>query len=225
MSHTAKSSAGGPGWRALALATTLTGVLFAARAVAADVTAGAAAPSSGVAAGFVPLDSADQLKAYYFVFTRTPADRAEFTRYALNLGQAAVQAADDLADKAVERAKADADIILDLKDVSLNNYDASKQAFPMDNRLFLGKLGYYFDDSPYHYFYTNPSNLNPLPCPDPAVARTIDERVNAYKLFEMKVYGRVTGADATDKSVAVKIAKIELFDDGGHLLFERNAGE
>ena len=224
MSHTAKSSAGGAGWRALALASTLIGAMSIARAEATEVTAGAAAPP-GVAAGFVPLDSADQLKAYYFVFTRTPVDRAEFTRYALNQGKAAVQAAGDLADKAVERARAGADVMFDLKDISLNNYDAAKQAFPMDNRLFLGKLGYYFDDSPYHYFYTNPSSLNPLPCPDPAIVRTIDDRVNAYKLFEMKVYGRVTGADATDKSVAVKIAKIELLDDGGHLLFERNAGE
>jgi hypothetical protein len=214
--------------RALAMATALalSGTAWNVRADPAEVH-----QSGAVSAGanhFVTLEDADQLKAHYFVHAHVPVDYGEFTRYPRNpdkvtAGQDGTPQAQ--ADNAVSLAKASADVLLDLKDISLNNFDATAQAFPMDNRLFLGPLGYYFDDSPYHYFYANPKGLNPLPCADPAVARTIDDEVKAYRHFEMKVYGRVVGANAHDKSVAIRIVKIELLDDGGRLLFDRNAGD
>lgn len=218
----------GTTWRVLAMATALalSGAASNVRAAPAEVHESGAAPAA--ANHLVALDSADQLKAYYFVYSRVPIDYGEFTRYPRNLDKAGAEqngTPQAQADNALSRAKASADVLLDLKDISLNNYDATAQAFPMDNRLFFGPLGYYFDNSPYHYIYANPKGLNPLPCADQAIAKTIDDAVTAYRHFEMKVYGRVVGADAHDKSVAIKIVKIELLDDGGRFLFERDAGE
>ncbi|MEJ2346884.1 MAG: hypothetical protein P8076_16255 [Gammaproteobacteria bacterium] len=183
-----------------------------------------AAPALPLKAGYRTLGNAFRLKAYYYAYAHTPAVPAEFTRYrgdekAAGTGLSAKVAA------AVHAARTHPGVVLELGEVALRQYDPERQAFPMDNRLFIQGMRYYFDVSPYHYVFADARGLNPLPCRDPATVAEIGRLVAAYRQFAMRVYGQVVSADPKQNAVVIRVQTVQVFGPGGHLLLERSGGE
>lgn len=199
---------------------------------------GMAAPALGVggsspAAGHAVLGSALQLKAYYYAYSGAPPAYREFGGYAgdqLQLadgasGTAIKPSVKAQIDKAVAAAKRQPAVMLDLKQIALHQYDASARAFPMDNRLFVQGMKFYFDVSPFHYRYDDVPKTDGVPCVDAGVVTKVDEMVKNYRQFNIRLYGRVKAADRETKSVTIHLTKFELLDDHDQLLMSQAMGD
>lgn len=210
--------------RGMIAATLLLAGALALPAGAAE-TATAIPPAPPLLAGYVPLRSAFQLKAYYYAYAHAKVEDNEFVRYPGDTtGKAEGATLRQAVAAAVADARAHADVVLLLTPVALQRYDAARRAFPLDNRLFVPGMEYYFDVSPYHYVYGKTSLANAVPCADPRLAARIDAMVRNYRQFNMRVYGKVTAADAATKAVVIRVSEIQLFDDAHHLLLTRAIG-
>lgn len=176
-----------------------------------------------IPAPYQRLDSADLLKGYFFADAKVAPVAAEFTRYQGDV-DAAERGAANRVQAAMAAARKSAFVVLDLPDIGLHRYDGNTYAFPMDNRLFVPGMSYYFDNSPYHFVYTNPQGLNPFPCRDPLLVERIDQAVARYETFRIRVYGQVMGADAGDHAVSVRLIKVQLLDKAGQVLLTHDVG-
>ncbi len=187
---------------------------LAAFLLAAPLARAADAPPPAAA---LALDSADLLKAYIFATAHQTPPAAEFTRY---MGDD-VQGGPDGAARAraaMNRVRGHPAVVFTLDNIALHAYDPARKAFPMDNKIFVPGQEYSFDVSPYHYVFTNPDGLNPLPCADAAEIARIGTLIKADPWLRLRVYGRVAGADLIQHRLSIRLVRVELLDRQGALL-------
>ncbi len=165
----------------------------------------------------LPLTSADLLKAYIFATAHQTPPPAEFTRYMGDDVQGGPDGA-ARAQAALARVKGHPEVVLTLNDIALHGYDPARKAFPMDNKLFVPGQEYSFDVSPYHYVFTNPDGLNPLPCRIPAEIDRISALIRVDPWLRVRVYGRVAGADPAQHRLSIQLVRVEVLDRQGALL-------
>lgn len=201
-------------------------ILFTGGPVHGEESGDATAPAPSLPSGQVALHDAFQLKAYYYAYSHARIDPNEFVRYPGDAAGAPKGAVLERAvDGAVEEARAHADVVLDLKPIALQQYDAARRVFPMDNRLFVAGMEYYFDVSPYHYSYEAVPKLNGIRCTDADMIAKIAKMVRGYRQFNMRLYGRVKSADSQTKSVVIHLTKFQLLDDRERVLITRDIGD
>lgn len=174
------------------------------------------------------LDSAVLLKIYYFAYAGVPVDySAILTPNPENIDPPApVQpTAEEKAaiDKLIGEARAHPKLVIEVGDIAFDPYDAAAGAYPLDNRLFIAKAGYYFDNSPYHYAYTNAAGFRMLKSTDEAVNATIDAAIMNFEHFRMHIFADITGAMADKSALELTLDHIDVIDASGATLIEQGA--
>lgn len=173
--------------------------------------------------GLAVLDSAILLKAYYYAYAGVPVDySAVLTANTDNIVKPVPvkpTAADKAAiDRLVQEAKAHPDILIKADDIALDAYDRKTGAFEVVNRLFIDGGRFYFDNSPFHYTYSNPASYRILPCTDAKTIAAIDSAVARYVHFSMDMEVRFLRPDTKEKSLSFELRKVRLKDEIGNTL-------
>jgi hypothetical protein len=174
------------------------------------------------------LDSAVLLKSYYYAYSGTPIDySAVLTANTDNIvppTPVEPTASDKAAiDRLASQAKAHPDILIKADDIALDAYDRKSRSFEVVNRLFIDGGRFYFDNSPFHYTYSNPAGFRSLPCRDAKTIAAIDSAVENYQHFSMDISAHVSHADSKDKSLTFELRKVTLKDARGNTLITVSA--
>jgi hypothetical protein len=169
------------------------------------------------------LDSAVLLKVYYYAYSTAPVDySAILTENTQDIvPPAPVQptlAQKQTIDALIQLAKSHPDILVVADDVTLENYDKSAQSYTMNNRLFIGNVGYYFDNSQFHYVYPHSGSFHKLHCTDATALAAIDSAIGSYQPFSVDIAGHVAGTTEADKAVAIEVQDVVLKDGTGKTL-------
>lgn len=174
------------------------------------------------------LDSAVLLKTYYYAYAGGPVDySAILTPNTENIEPPAPAKPTDAEkaaiDKLIGEAKAHPELMIDVGDIALDAYDEASSAYPLDNRLFIANVGYYFDNSPYHYVYANPAGFRLLRCTDAATRTTLNEAIANYVHFRMRIAAHITGVDKDAHALTLTLDDIEFRTNKGETLLTQNA--
>ncbi|PPQ34353.1 hypothetical protein CCS01_11320 [Rhodopila globiformis] len=169
------------------------------------------------------LDSAVLLKVYYYAYATGPVDySAILTENTQDIVPPPpvrpTLAQKQTIDALIRLAKSHPDILIVADDVTLESYDKSAQSYTMNNRLFIGHVGYYFDNSPFHYVYPQSGSFHKLHCTDATALAAIDSAIDNYQPFSVDIAGHVTGTRAADKVVAIEVQDVVLKDGAGKTL-------
>lgn len=178
--------------------------------------------------GAVVLDSAILLKVYYYAFSKQPVDYSAVLTANTEMIDPPKPVVADAAQKAqidamIAFAKAHPNLVIRIDDIALDPFVAAGGYYPLDNRLFIHGVGYYFDNSPFHYAYEHPEGFRHLHCADAATRKTIDDAITRYVHYKMDIFASVTGANAADKLVLMKVDNVALRDDLGQVLISQSA--
>jgi hypothetical protein len=178
--------------------------------------------------GLALLDSDVLLKVYYYAYSGEPVDySAILTANPLNMNAPkpvdASAEQEHAIDALINQAKAHPDILIEARDISLAPYDGKTGSFPINNRVFMPGAKFYFDNSPFHYFYANATAFRDLR-PDAQSKLAIDRALANYEYFAMDIVGHVTHADAKSKAIAVDLRKVTLKNVAGRTLITRVSG-
>ncbi len=178
--------------------------------------------------GAVVLDSAILLKVYYYAFSKQPVDYSAILTANTEMIDPPKPVVPTAADKSaldamITFARAHPNIVIRVDDIALDAYVADGGYYPLDNRLFIHGVGYYFDNSPYHYAYLHPEGFRHLHCTDAATRKTIDAAIANYVHYKMDIYATINGANVADKSLLVTVRNVALRDDIGNTLITQSA--
>lgn len=122
-------------------------------------------------------------------------------------------------DALVKAARAHPVVLIRIDSVALEHFDPAAGGFPIQNRLFVKGVSYYFDNSPYHYSYVDFANLNPMRCADAGLRQTIDEQITKYTQYAMDIEGKVVSGSG--QGIDIAPTRVVLKDDlGAPLLTE-----
>lgn len=166
--------------------------------------------------GRAVLDSAVELKAYYYAYSGEPLDySAVLTADTENITPpkpvVATPEQKQKIDALVQAAKAHPDVLLEAEDVTLQPYDKAAGAYPLTNRLFVHAARYYFDNSPFHWTYRREDEaLRKLHCTDARTRARIDADIANYKVYKADIQAHVTGVDAKTKAISLAVNKVAL---------------
>jgi hypothetical protein len=178
-------------------------------------------PASGVVAvpdlklrdGRAILDSAVELKAYYYAYSGVPVDysailTADTDNIVAPVPVTATPDQKQKIDALVQAAKAHPEVILAAEEVTFQPYDNAAGAYPVTNRLFVHAAGYYFDNSPFHWTYRQEDEaLRKLRCTDAKTRARIDADMASYKQYKAEIQARVVGTDTKAKAVSLAVDK------------------
>ncbi|WP_146748534.1 hypothetical protein [Thiomonas sp. X19] len=179
--------------------------------------------------GLAVLDSDVLLKLYVYAYSGQPVDySAVLTENTENIDppkpvQASATQKQEI-DRLIQAAKAHPDVLIKVSDIALDAYDKADQAYPIDNRLFIKGADYYFDNSPFHYFYASPGSFRKLHCTNAQTIATLDSAIVNYEHFSMDIVGHVSGSVAKDKALSIDLRKITLKDTVGGVLITQASG-
>jgi hypothetical protein len=173
--------------------------------------------------GLALLDSPPLLKVYYYAYSGAPVDYSGIlTENTDNIVKPLpVQASDDqkkVIDRLIQIAKSHPEILIKVDDIALEPYDKERLSFPVVNRLFMKSARFYFDNSPYHYYYADASAFSSLRCTDRKLIATMNSSVASYAHFSMDIVGRVAHGTAKDNALTIDLRKVRLKDSSGKLL-------
>jgi hypothetical protein len=173
--------------------------------------------------GLAVLDSAILLKAYYYAYAGVQVDySAILTANTENIVKPVLvqpTASDKAAiDGLIKDAKAHPDILIKVSDIALDPYDRKTGSFEVVNRLFVDGGRFYFDNSPFHYIYSNPASYRTLPCRDAKAIASINSAVANYGHFSMEIEAHFLRPDMKNKSLTFELRKVVLQDEIGNTL-------
>jgi len=173
--------------------------------------------------GLALLNSAALLKVYYYAYSGTPVDYSGIlTENTENIVQPSpVQASNDqkkAIDYLIRSAKTHPDILIKVDDIALDTYDKKTRSFPVVNRLFIKGARFYFDNSRYHYYFSDAGAFSVLRCTDSKTIATINSAVSNYEHFSMDIVGHVSRAVAKEEVLVFDLRKVTLKDSSGNLL-------
>ncbi|HUY01945.1 MAG TPA: hypothetical protein VMV33_01560 [Rhodocyclaceae bacterium] len=176
--------------------------------------------------GMALLDSDVLLKVYYYAYSGQAVDYSailtENTQHIVPPKPVQPSAAQKQAiDRLMQSAKAHPDVLIKVGDIALDAYDKVDRAYPIDNRLFIKGGAYYFDNSPYHYRYTQPESFRKLHCAEPKTMAVLDSAIANYVHFSMDIIGHVSGAEVKRKALVLVIRKVALKDGAGSVLISQ----
>jgi len=176
--------------------------------------------------GMALLDSDVLLKVYYYAYSGQAVDYSailtENTEHIDPPKPVVPSAAQKQAiDRLIQAAKAHPDVLIKVDDIALDAYDKANRAYPIDNRLFIKDVAYYFDNSPYRYVYVHPESFRELHCVDPRTMSTLDAAIANYVHFSMDIVGHVSGADAKNNALVLALRKVALKDGTGRVLISQ----
>lgn len=179
--------------------------------------------------GLALLDSAVLLKIYYYAYAKQPVDyTAVLTANTQNVEPPTpvvpTAAEKREIDQLVTAARAHPDLLIQVGEIGLSHYDAAHQGFPISNRLFIGGAKFYFDNSPYHYFFADPDAFRELRMADPNTVATLNKAIGDYTMFEMDIAVHVTGAATKDQALSMQVREVRLRDAIGDVLIRQTAG-
>jgi hypothetical protein len=179
--------------------------------------------------GLAVFDSDVLLKVYVYAYADQPVDySAILTANTENIDPPEpVQpsaAQKQKIDQLILAAKAHPDVLIKVSDIALDAYDKTAQAYPIDNRLFIRGANYYFDNSPFHYFYTAPDSFRKLHCTDAKTMAILNSAITNYEHFSMDIIGHVSGTVAKDKAMKLDVRKVTLKDTVGRVLVTQAGG-
>ena len=180
--------------------------------------------------GMALLDSDVLLKVYYYAYSGRAVDYSailtENTEH-IDPPKAVVPSAaqKQAIDRLIRAAKDHPDVLIKVNDIALDAYDKGKRAYPIDNRLFIQGVAYYFDNSPYRYVYLHPEPFRELHCADPKTMATLDAAIANYVHFSTDIVGHVSGADAQNKALVLALRKVVLKDGTGRVLIDQRGGQ
>jgi hypothetical protein len=215
----------------LATLLTLAVLLVAAAAVwslihtrPADAEEESLPPSAGIVTvpelklkdGRAVLDSAVELKAYYYAYSGEPVDySAVLTADTENITPpvpvVATPEQKQQIDALVQAAKAHPDVFLEAEEVTLQPYDKATGAYPLTNRLFVHAARYFFDNSPFHWSYSQQDEaLRKLRCTDAKTRARIDSDMASYKMYKADILAHVGGADVKAKAISLAVNEVVL---------------
>lgn len=177
--------------------------------------------------GAVVIDSAVLLKVYYYAFAKQPIDYSAIltgNTEMIDPPKPVEASANEKSqiDQMIAFAKSHPNIMIRVDDIALDPYVADGEYYPIDNRLFIHDVGYYFDNSPYHYVYQDPETFRHLHCTDPTAIKSINDSIANYVHFKMDIAGTVTGANARDKAVMITLRNVALKDALGNVLISQS---
>ena len=178
--------------------------------------------------GAVLLDSAVLLKVYVYAYSGQPVD---YTAILTANTQMIRPPAPVIAspgerrgiDAMIAFAKTHPRLLIRVGDIALDPYVAAAGYYPIDNRLFIGQAGYYFDNSPYHYVYAHPAAWRHLRCDDAAVRRSIDRAIAGYVHFRMDIDASVLGASGATRALRLRVDRVRLLDRAGRVLIDQRS--
>ena len=179
--------------------------------------------------GLAVLDSDVLLKIYFYAYSGLPVDdSAILTENTENIVrpppvQASAAQAQEI-ERLIQAAKAHPDVLIKVSDIALDAYDKATQAYPLDNRLFIKGVGYYFDNSPYHYVYTAPEFFRKLHCTDPRTIAILDPAIANFEHFSMDIVAHVQGAQGKSRVLELDLRSITLRDTVGGVLITQSKG-
>jgi hypothetical protein len=170
--------------------------------------------------GKAVLDSGVLLKVYFYAYAGIPVDYSDvLTENTDNIVPPVPvkpSAADRAAiDRLVAQAKAHPDLLIKVDDIALNAYDKTSRSFEVVNRLFVDGGRFYFENSPFHYAYSNPAQYRTLPCTDTRTVAAIDSAVANYQHFSLAISAHVAQTNAKDKSLILALGAVTLKDELG----------
>lgn len=173
--------------------------------------------------GLALLDSAVLLKVYYYAHSGTPVDYSGIlTENTENIVPPnPVQASNDqkkVIDRLIQIAGTHPDILIKVDDIALDAYDKTTRSFPVVNRLFMKGARFYFDNSRYHYYFSDVSAFGALRCADSKTIAAINSSVNNYKHFSMDIVAHINHAVVKEDNLVIDLRKVTLKDSLGHLL-------
>jgi hypothetical protein len=173
--------------------------------------------------GLALLDSSVLLKVYYYAYSGTPVDYSEIlTENTENIIQPnPVQASNEqkkVIDRLIQIAKTKPDLLIKVDDIALDSYDKTSRSFPVVNRLFMKGARFYFDNSRYHYHYSDAGTFGALRCADSKTIAAINSSVANYEHFSMDIVAHVNHAVAKEDTLVFDLHKVTLKDSSGHLL-------
>lgn len=174
------------------------------------------------------LNSAVLLKIYYYAYAGVPVDySAILTPNPENIDPPApVQpSAEETAaiDELIGVAKAHPKLVIEVGDIALDPYETETASYPIDNRLFIANVGYYFDNSPYHYIYTNAAEFRNLKSEDPEINAEIDAAIANYQHFDMHIFADITGVEPENTALELTLDHVDLIDGEGKVLITHAA--
>lgn len=169
------------------------------------------------------LNSAVLLKVYYYAYSGMQVDYSGIlTENTENIVQPnPVQASNDqkkMIDQLIRIAKTHPDILIKVDDIALDAYDRTSRSFPVVNRLFMKGARFYFDNSRYHYYYSDAGTFGVLRCTDSKTIAAINSSVANYEHFAMDIVAHVNRTVAKEDTLVVDLRKVTLKDSSGHLL-------
>ena len=176
--------------------------------------------------GAALLDSDVLLKIYVFAYDKRPVDYSAILTadtQAIDPPQPVQPSAAQKAaiDRLLQAARAHPKVLIRAHEIALFPYDAKDGGYKMQNRIFaqLAGKGYFFDNSTYHFVYTDFAPFSVWRTADPAKRRAIDDAIKDFEQFNLDIVGQVVpgGAD----SIAIKPLNATLKDNvGGTVLTE-----
>ena len=169
------------------------------------------------------LNSAVLLKVYYYAYSGTPVDYSEILTPDTDniVTPKPVQASDaqkQVIDKLIQTAKAHPDVLIKVDDIALDAYDKTSQSYAIVNRLFINGTKYYFDNSPFHYTYSDVGTLRNLQCADANTRSIINSAIANYEHFSMDISGQVRSATVKNKALVIGLRKATLKNSAGKVL-------
>jgi hypothetical protein len=106
-------------------------------------------------------------------------------------------------------------------DANLASYDFNSKAFPINNPIGDGSVGYYYDNQRYQYAFTNGDGFKMLQVADEAKARQIESFSKKYQHMKLIIYAFAQDADPSNMAIQAQIVKIKLLDpSGGELVVQ-----
>jgi hypothetical protein len=173
--------------------------------------------------GLALLNSSLLLKVYYYAYSGTPVDYSEIlTENTENIvTPKPVQASDaqkQAIDRFIQMAKTHPDVLIKVDDIALDPYDKANQSYQIVNRLFINGTKYYFDNSPYHYFYADAETFRKLQCTDAKTRTIINSAITNYEHFSMNIVGHVSEVVVKDKALTISLRKLTLKNAVGEVL-------
>ncbi len=173
--------------------------------------------------GLALLNSALLLKVYFFAYSGLHVNYSEIlTENTENIViPEPVQATDaqkKVIDRLIQVAKAHPAVVIKVDDIVLDEYDKASQSYPIVNRLFVNYTKYYFDNSPYHYFYADAGKFRNLHCGQANTRTVINAALTNYEHFLINIEGNVSTVVAKDKALIINLHKVALMNSTGIVL-------
>jgi len=176
---------------------------------------------------YIPLKSGNQVMFMYYAISNLPVDYDEIaSRYSADYNQTSdvfkkqqiLDAIKPRINEEIAAAKQNRYFYI-IDDANLDHYDFNLKGFPVNSPITdPDAYGYFYDNSDYHYTFTNGDKYKLLKVADTDKAKMIESIVSQHGHLKLKVYAFAQDADLNSKTVRAQIVKVELLDPKGNVL-------